>query len=151
MKKLLIISAAIVAFAACKKEDDTTTKAPAEYLKAGKWFLAAETEREQGNGVDTTYDYMSDYAPCELDNYMLFTQDSAFYDNGVTKCDPSDPQVIETATWSLIDNNNKIVVKYVGGNDTLNISALNATTLEFTDVFTSSNGTTYTYIQRYKH
>ncbi len=150
MKKLLIVASAVIAFAACKKDDDTTTKTSTDHLKAGKWFLAAETEREQGNGVDTTYDYMSDYKACELDNYMLFTQDSASFDNGATKCDPSDPQVISTAAWTLIDNNSKLVLKYIGGTDTVNISVLNASTLEFKDVDTD-NGTTYTYIQRWKH
>lgn len=150
MKKLLIIAAALVSFAACKKDKDKE-KTPAEHLRAGKWFLAAETERMQGNGMDTTFDYMSEYQACELDNYMLFTNDSVTYDNGATKCSSSEEQVIATAAWSLIENNTKLVYKYVGGSDTAAISVLNQSTLEFTDVDTDEDGYTYTYIQRYKH
>ena len=150
-KTFLFLAAGMIAFAACNKDDnDDNSKTPAEHLKAGKWFLAAETEREQVNGKDTTYDYMSDYEACELDNYMLFANDSVTYDNGATKCDPSEAQIIHTAVWSLIDNNGKLVVKYPGGSDTMSVSALNATTLELKDVSTEE-GVTYTYTIRYKH
>lgn len=149
MKKLVVVAVALIAFAACKK-DDKGTKTSADHLKAGKWFLSAETEREQGNGKDTTYDYMSDYKACELDNYMLFTQDSVTYDNGATKCDPSEAQVISTANWTLIENNSKLIIKYVGGSDTMGVSVLDGSTLEFKDVY-SDEDYTYTYIQRWKH
>ncbi len=151
MKKLFIIAGAVIAFAACKKDGDNDTQTPTDHLTAAKWFLAAETEREQGNGIDTTYDYMSEYEACELDNYMLFTKDSVVYDNGATKCNPTDAQVIARATWSLIENNNKLVIMYVGGSDTMNVTVLNATTLELKEVDTDEDGYTYTYIQRWKH
>ena len=150
-KTFLFLAAGMIAFAACNKDDnDDNSKTPAEHLKAGKWFLAAETEREQGNGKDTTYDYMSEYEACELDNYMLFTNDSVTNDNGATKCSPSEAQILHTAVWSLIDNNSKLVLKFPGGSDTIGVSVLNATTLELKDV-EIENDVTYTFIQRYKH
>jgi hypothetical protein len=42
------------------------------------------------------------FPPCEADDITAFKTDSTWsLDNGSTKCNTSDPQVIETGTWSF--------------------------------------------------
>ena len=52
---------------------------------------------------------------CQKDNYYQFNSDGAYQLNdGPTKCAPTDPQIIETGTWSFLDNETKLQLVKTG-------------------------------------
>lgn len=110
MKKitLLFVAVSLIAVSACKKEDDkTTTPTPGptltktQMLTAKNWKLTGATS----GGVD----YYPIIDPCDKDDLFIFKTDgTSIVDAGATKCDPTDPQIISTGTWTFIDNETKI-------------------------------------------
>ena len=91
MKKLflgLIISTTLFS---CKKDEATTTnpstKTRTQYLTQKPWTNAI--------GLP----------PCNTDDITIFKTDFTYVeDNGATKCNTSDPQILETGTWSFTTN-----------------------------------------------
>jgi hypothetical protein len=52
---------------------------------------------------------------CQKDNYYQFNSDGAYQLNdGPTKCAPTDPQIIETGTWSFLENETKLQLVKTG-------------------------------------
>lgn len=117
---LLVLVAAMVAISSCKKDEDNSSTpsnnaSKKELLTAKKWKATGLTL----GGAD----FWSQIEDCEKDNINTFKTDGLYIqDEGATKCDPSDPQVITTSTWTFIDNDTKLV--YDG--DTAKINELSA-------------------------
>lgn len=96
------------------KKDDV---APGETIKFKdkKWQTVSVT-------IDPGYDFDKDgkletditkliAEPCEIDDIMTFQSDQKIsYDEGATKCDPSDPQTTTDGTWSF-DNATKMLTE----------------------------------------
>jgi hypothetical protein len=125
----------------CKKDD---AKSKTDLLTSGNWKFSANFSKTN-NGA--WIDYTSAYLPCESDNYVAFRTNGSYESNeGASKCNASDPQVIESGSWKFINNESKIVT----GVDTASIDELSGSTLTIisTDVF---NGTTYYDKVIFKH
>lgn len=106
MKNRQILTLAVIAaiaFAGCKKnDDDSTPKSKKELLTTGSWIM---TDYIQA-GTSTWADMES----CEKDDYFTFKTDGkGTFDEGPTKCDPSDPQT-ETVTWSMSTDETKLTI-----------------------------------------
>ncbi|MCU0431444.1 MAG: lipocalin family protein [Cytophagaceae bacterium] len=95
MKKFFLASAILsVVLFSCKKEKETeevtTNNSPTAPLtikgkmKAGNWYFAKALEYIDGEG----YDWI-DFDACEQDDYLTFVGDSAFFDDGVIQCSPT--------------------------------------------------------------
>lgn len=120
--------------ASCKKDKDEDPSTPLSIV--GKWKQSSGTYNPAYFG---TTDYFADYEACEKDDIIEFKSDNTFEINeGATKCDPSDPQVLFTdnysynaATKTLTIDGQSIVIE------------LTATTLTVNDEF-EDNGVTYT-------
>lgn len=72
----------------CKKDEEKTTK---DYLVAHSWKLISV----KVGGISTTLD------ECDKDDIATFHKDKTLhFDEGPTKCDPTDPQET-TGKWSI--------------------------------------------------
>lgn len=115
MKKITILFLALsMAFTvtSCNKDDDDNSTpsnnnpggsnlTKTEMLTAKKWKMTALTV----DGQDF-YALMDD---CDKDDTHEFKTDGSYtYDEGATKCDPMDDQIISQSTWKFTDNETKI-------------------------------------------
>lgn len=117
---LLVLVAAMVAISSCKKDEDNSSTPSNNASK--KELLTAKKWKATGLTLGGT-DFWSQIDACEKDNINTFKTDGVYIqDEGATKCDPSDPQIITTSTWTFIDNDTKLV--YDG--DTAKINELSA-------------------------
>lgn len=105
MKKIFLGAMALsLVLVACKKDEDSPSKS--DLLTNGStktWVI----DKIFINGVDITDQQES----CTNDDNLVFRSDFTYEVNeGETKCDTSDTQVIDSGVWALIDNDTKIVV-----------------------------------------
>ncbi|MGB0999434.1 MAG: hypothetical protein ACPGVE_03750, partial [Flavobacteriales bacterium] len=74
----------------CKSDDDSSSAS-----LVGEWIQVDA----KLNGVSD----WEDYADCTQDNITIYYSDNTFEVNeGATKCDPDDNQIIDGGTWSWI-------------------------------------------------
>ncbi len=105
---LLLLVVAAFSFTACKDDDE---KSAEELLTAAScWsptkdeLFNSTTNKWEDQGVDD----------CTKDDCTKFNSDkTASFDEGATKCDPSDPQT-NTGTWSL-SADGKTLTATIGG------------------------------------
>ena len=140
---VVLISATIKS---CKKsEDDNKPKTKTELLTSGNWMYTSCI-------VSPAYDYYGDGNPvtdiysimksCEKDDFETFKANGIWeYNQGATKCDQSDPQILISEPWSFIANETKVLV----GTTQCTILELTSTTLKLQYEFEDS-GVTYTEV-----
>ena len=98
MKKIIMIALigaiAVVSFQSCKKDDSGSSSSGSV---EGSWIQVGATS----DGVNTWND-PDEWDDCEKDDVTTFKSDGKYeVDEGATKCDPADPQINESGTWSL--------------------------------------------------
>ncbi len=96
MKKLVIVALigaiAMVSFQSCQK-DDSNSGGTLE----GSWIQVGSTF----DGVNTWND-PDEWDDCEKDDITTFNTNGTYsIDEGATKCDPDDPQISDSGSWSL--------------------------------------------------
>jgi len=144
MKKILFTAIIFTAFfAACKKKEDkpATAQTKTQLLTANNWTLTAFVASRPNEPDANMFGLFEN---CTKDDFIKFnTNFSVIFDEGATKCDPTDPQT-ETEIWSFGPNESTIIID----GDSLKLGNLNATELKtsFTDVL---NGKTYTFTTTY--
>lgn len=110
----------------CRKDNSAFVSATiinGELLIGKSWKLTAYTE-DGKDALNTMY------APCELDDTEKYLPGGVFNrDEGVTKCDPSDPQ-IEEALWELKGNKLTLSDEELSFALVLTIQTLTSTTLK---------------------
>lgn len=134
--KLRILSIALLSFvfilAACN-DSSTITPAPAVKTKTdmlcfSTWTVSAATINpgiDIGGGTKIT-DLHAQSDSCDMDDFIKFNADKTGKDDdGLTKCDPTDPQSISFA-WIFNEDETKLT--YDG--DVYDIITLNETTLK---------------------
>ena len=107
----------------CKKETPTPTPTPAptktELITGGNWMLTSYV-------VDNVEIY-DQIQSCQQDNLFIFnTNNTVTIDEGLTKCDPLDPQTSYGGAWSF--NATETLITLDGSEYELEI--LNSTTLK---------------------
>ncbi|MCB0519213.1 MAG: lipocalin family protein [Lewinellaceae bacterium] len=122
MKKnyfLYLAAIAVVSFASCSKDDASV----ADLLKSDKgWVLKSLVSDPAINilGVQVT-DVFAQYDNCFKDDITFFKDDNkVVFDEGATKCDPSDPQTT-SGTW-LLSSDEKVLTVDDDSQDILEIS-----------------------------
>jgi len=155
MKKYISYAflAGLVMFAACSKENDPAPLTPEQLIVTPKgWVITAITVNPAVRIPDLLpiTDVFASQEPCEKDNITLFTADSKYkVDEGASKCDPSDTQILDQGTWSFnpaktiitLDSNN-------GAPEAFTIAELSASTFKatFQDVVPETGtATVYTF------
>ena len=148
---LIALIAVIEIFFSCKKENDESTgKTKTELLTSGSWKYTAciisPAYDYYGNGNPVT-DIYAIMEPCEKDDFETFKTNGIWeYNNGPTKCDPSNPQIIYSEPWSFTSNEAKVMV----GTVECTILELTETTLKLRYSFEDA-GVIYTEEDTYKH
>ena len=134
-----------------KSKDSTPTPTPetkTQLLTGKNWKVTAVTINPgfdfSGNGVLITDYYAYSMATgnaCQLDNILNFNINGNYTDyEGATLCDPADPQLYDSGTWSFL--NNEATLSFQGE---YTIVTLNSTTLKLKDYFdTDGDGTNET-------
>jgi hypothetical protein len=153
LKAGLFFIAGLFLFTACSKDDDDTPPPPTktQRLTAKQWRLTAQTINpgiQLEPGGPTITDLLVTYLPCQLDDFVKFNTNGTYSaEEGPTKCDPNDPQVIETGTWIWNADETRIIITPAGGSTAdLLVTSLTSsqlvTQITFTDVV---NGVPITY------
>ncbi len=90
---LMAIAACSILFTACKKDD----KSAADIMTTGSWKT---TKDESKLTTETTWTANAIDA-CTADDFTTYAKSGSFtFDEGATKCDPTDDQST-TGTWAL--------------------------------------------------
>lgn len=100
--------------ASCNKDDNknttptpTPTQIPVDYKAQMKndWLLTNLTAKlplDYDNDGDGETEIYAEMPPCEQDNMFSFISDTLYQaKEGATKCNPNDPDVLQTETWSI--------------------------------------------------
>jgi len=106
---LLLIASLFLATISCKKDDSAPSKK--ELLTGKNWVLTAETVSPaiNFNGVLIT-DLYAQMESCTKDDVSKFNSDGTYtFEEGASKCDPSDPQVWDSGTW-VFNSDQTIIV-----------------------------------------
>lgn len=113
----------------------------------GEWKLTALSVKALGQ----TGDAYADLEDCEKDNIFYFADDGTYqYQVGATKCDVSEPNILESGTW-VIEGKNLIITITGEDPEAVEILLLNSTTLKCritVDFFGVSTTVTSTYTKQ---
>jgi len=131
-KQILVAAAALLfTLGSCKKETtpSTISKTKTEYLTLSNWKLTAVTGSTNGAAP---IDYFTTIAlPCEKDNIYTFSTNSAYAETeGLTKCDPADPQTVDAGNWAFATNETYLNITITGTAASYKILTLDANTLK---------------------
>jgi len=129
-KNFILITIAIISMMACKKEETATLTFLDEI--DGKQFSKTEilisVDSTTNNPADTVPNILSVLDDCKKDNIWSFNKTAKTFklDEGLTKCNISDPQVKEQGVIELIDNGTSLRVAGTGTNEIWNIESRTA-------------------------
>ncbi len=114
----------------CKKKNDQKSKT--QLITERDWKVSELKERLNTDPWD---DLLAGEPACNLDDRYVFSTNNSYETNeGPSKCNTSDPQVIDTGIWAFIDNETKFSID----GQTFVIEEL--TSSKFTLVYTQTIG-----------
>lgn len=148
---LLLMITGLTTFLSCKEDEVVNNaKTKTELLTAGNWIYTAcvvsPAYDYYGNGNAVT-DIFAIMESCEKDDFEIFKTNGIWeYNNGPTKCDALDPQIIYSEPWNFTANETKVIV----GTVECTILELTETTLKLRYTFDDA-GITYTEEDTYRH
>jgi hypothetical protein len=88
----------------CKK--DPVAKSKTDLLTQATW---KQINSEYSTGGTYTSDW-STYQACEKDNLTTFNSNKTYqYTEGVSKCNPVDPDTIDNGTWEFNANESQLI------------------------------------------
>jgi len=152
-KKAAMVILSVAVMAGCKK-DDNKSKSKTELLTSGSWkqtsvYFSPAVDFD-GDGHEEN-EVINLYPPCSKDDLLTFkTNGTAVSDEGASKCDPSDPQVIETTNWKFSDDETKILIGNPGEEEAAQLLELSASVLKVKVTIVES-GVTYTQTLTFGH
>ena len=140
---LATLSIFIIGLSSCKKDEDSAK----DKFQNKDYYLTNSIEMEN-NVVVATY---ADLDQCEKDDFIrLNSNNTGYYSEGLTKCDPSDEQ-ITNFTWSLSNDDKQLYVVIFFFNVSFNILQNDGTTLRLSTT-SIEDGIVYTteltYVKR---
>lgn len=104
MKNLLLFFTSILLagiFQSCEKDSDSSSDSSTEnksIITSNVWIVTDLT-------LDGSSVYDLFFEDCEKDDEVTYKSDDTYFiEGGQVKCDPSDPEVIETGSWKMINN-----------------------------------------------
>jgi len=150
---LVILSVAVIV--GCKKDDNNNNggTSKTQLLTTGSWKLTSDyidpAVDVNGDGV-ADHEVFSFYDACDKDDMIIFKSDGTVtFDEGASKCDPTDPQS-ENSTWKFASNETQLVVGDASSGETVTLVELSATVLKFRSSF-AVQGVTYNETMTYGH
>lgn len=124
MKKLLFTALFLSAFfVGCKKDKDKgSSQTKTQLLTANNWVMTALVASTPGENDKDLFSILPD---CIKDDFIKYNSNfTILFDDGATKCDPSDPQTTN-GVWSF--NSDETILTMDG--EPQKIETLNATVL----------------------
>jgi hypothetical protein len=104
MKTIIFSLVLITTLISCQKENEPESKTSILTEKAWK-FVKIESKTNNGPWFDEVQLMQS----CEKDNEVLFKANHSYLlSEGATKCNPLDPDILDEARWSFLENETKI-------------------------------------------
>jgi len=149
---ILILAAGFAAFTACEKDNDSEPKSKTSLLTSDSWKMTTATVDPaidwDGFGTMVT-NIFSQMPACSKDDIITFKSNGTYVnEEGPSKCDPSDPDVIDTGTWTFNSDESKIVINDGEGSTMdANIVELTKTTMKIT--YDLVLDVTYTFTETY--
>jgi hypothetical protein len=146
IRQYFLILISIFVFCSCSKEgeSDSPTQDPVTNL-VDKYFIMTDAVSNpaypMGNGT-TSADLYNDWykSPCVHDDLRMFKSNGdVIFDNGTTKCDPTEPQSVVGSKWNFIENNTRLVLTQGTNKNTLQILINDGTVLKYDKKRTSSS------------
>lgn len=139
----LATAASSFVFTSCKKDDeDPKPKTRTELLTAKSWRVTAATASVGA----TTQDLYASTPACSKDDFTKFNANkTTTFDEGATRCDPSDPQT-SAGAWDLTSGDTKLLIQETTSStsgELYEIVELSESTLKIKQSDTA-NGVTYT-------
>ncbi len=132
---LAALSCGMLVFASCKKDKDE----PKDLLTAPSCWKTVKTESRS----TTTDPWTDDSEACSTDDCTRFNSDgTASFDEGATKCDPTDPQT-STGSYTLSDDGKSITITQDGFSIPAVVDELTSTKLVVTVTFLGQTRTTF--------
>jgi hypothetical protein len=120
---LTLITAFILSIGACKKD---AAKSKTELLTQSNWKIVKE---EHKSGAGAWIDNTATLA-CEKDNQIVFSTTLALeFNEGATKCNPTDPQILTTGTWSFLTNETQLQIALFGTTNLFSLDQLDDNTM----------------------
>lgn len=117
---LVLVSIALMAVTSCKKKTVEAKKSLEESLTGGStktWMVTDGIAKQQGLEVNL----IESQNPCITDNLITFKNDFTYtFQEGATKCNPNDPDLILTANWEIPEDESYITIdKFIFLNRTI--------------------------------
>jgi hypothetical protein len=86
-----------------------------------------------------------DSEPCEKDDLIIFnTNGTITNDEGLTKCDPTDPQTTAGGNWALVEGDAKLRMIEDGDTTMITIQELSAKAMKGSTLFLNEGDTSTT-------
>lgn len=139
---IAFITTSFLGMYSCKKDEKESAK---EKIQDKNFYMTNIVSKENNVVVET----IADYDPCELDNiFRLNSNGTGSFDEGATKCDPTDEQTIPF-NWTMTNNDTKLNLSVLFFTESFDILENNGTTLRllYTEVdsgYVYTSETTYT-------
>lgn len=142
----ILILTLVMVFSACKKDQETTSDNTVTTLQNKNWKISALTVTPGFSGQGTDDIYNSAMEVCEKDNLFRFNTGNVFlFDEGPTKCDPTDPQS-ETGTWNYNTSESTLNIQLSSPSDAINLKIVSISENGFVGKQTESiSGVNYVY------
>lgn len=154
---ILFVTSSII-ISSCKKDEGNDnqqkTKTKTELLTQGTWILKAETVDPalsiNGTQVTNLYAQLDD---CDKDDITDLKSDKTYtIEEGATKCNQTDPQVIEDGHWNFNSDETLVILTPTGQTSAeYKIQELNETTLIVVGEETDNNGIKHQFTSTYAH
>ena len=104
----------------CKKED---TKSKTDLITQKTWMIQKVESKDGNNPWEDDY---PNWDACSKDDRYIFRANNTYeFNEGLTKCDPADPQIFDSGSWTFTDNETKLII----GSDVFTIVSLTETNL----------------------
>jgi hypothetical protein len=153
MKKLIlsILALTLILIFACKKDEELTKT---DLLCSQPWILTSSTFSPPYPIEDfgAIADYYAILAPCRKDDIWSFKKNGDYtLEDGVSKCDPLDPTVLDFGTW--IFNSDETVLTTNNGIYFTEYSILELTkqTLQVRTMIVDTLQNVYNWTESYAH
>ncbi len=148
MKRILFAASAFILLASttCNKPVNNTTpqKTRTVLLTQASWKvtkLEARTYTGTEPGSTAYSDVTSQLKACQIDNVSIFNSNTTYEVNeGASKCNTTDPQVVSSGTWSFQSSQTQLQVITSTTNQVFDIVTISDTQLVVTTIIP---GTTY--------
>ncbi|MCF8459064.1 MAG: lipocalin family protein [Bacteroidales bacterium] len=138
---LIAIAGSFLIVSSCKKDDDDPVNKKAT-LTANSWKLSAMT-------VDPAFPFIGSniylwLEDCSKDDLMTFNENGTYTnDEGATKCDDADPQIVEQGSWAFNTDETQLIMTDSDTTYTNTIVSLSSSKLKMTQT-QEEEGTVYT-------